>query len=218
MRNQKRRFYEKSLEILKSIRILAETPHWIAVEKPPGWTVEPHPRYPSLVAWWRRERNDAFVGVVHRLDRPVSGIVLLAKKRSALRHLNDQFARRRVQKFYEARTTAAPPAPRGKLQHFLRKNQPERRAELTTEALGKRAELRYRLLDETDGVYRLEVTLLTGRFHQIRAQLAAAGAPILGDVTYGGADGFAPDAIALRAVKLVFTDPATQERRVLKLE
>ena len=199
------------------IRILEETTHWIAVEKPAGWTVERHPRHPSLEGWWARTRGDAFLGVVHRLDRPVSGIVLMAKKRSTLKELNEQFARRRVQKFYEARTTQPPPAQRGKLEHTLRKNSETRLAEIVTSGSGKRAELRYRLLDEVDGIYRLEIVLLTGRFHQIRAQLATAGMPILGDVAYGG-DAWAEEAaIALRAVKLVFSDPVTGERKTLRL-
>ena len=201
--------------------IIAETPSWIALDKPANWIVERHPHHPSLENWLLevhlRAHKKPFVGIVHRLDRPVSGIVLVAKKRSTLKVLNEQFANRRIQKFYEATTDHRPAQNSGKLLHHLRRSATSRAAEVTTEQLGKRAELRYRLLAKIKGHYKLEIVLLTGRYHQIRTQLSAAGMPILNDELYGGTPVSGKLGIALRAVKLVFTDPETEARRTLKI-
>ena len=203
--------------------LLTEHRSWVAVHKPAGMLVEKHPAFPSVEAWLEQHllhtgSRKPFVGVVHRLDRPVSGVLLLAKKRSSLKFLNDQFARKRVQKFYRATVSQLPEPREGKLLHFLKKDARLKRAVVVGSASGAaRSELRYRFLQENEFGYELEILPLSGRYHQIRAQLSAAGFPILGDEKYGGSPWNEPGAIALRAQRLIFTDPETQERTTVSL-
>lgn len=197
--------------------VLVETSAWIAVDKPAGILVERHSEFASVEAWvanYLTTRNrKPFVGIVHRLDRPVGGVLLLAKKKSVLKLLNEQFARKRVQKFYRATVGNMPEPAEGKLLHFLKKDNRLRRAVVTTAAGGGvRSELRYRLLEATDRGYELEILPLSGRYHQIRAQLSAIGCPIVGDEKYGGPAWSQPDAIALRAQRIIFTDPVSGKR------
>jgi len=160
---------------------------------------------------WRRPRSPKlpFVGIVHRLDRPVSGCLLLAKNKSTLRLLNKAFEDKRVKKTYVALTDAALPAEKGTLKHYLARDKFGRKAIASSRPLpnAKESILEYRLLQKTDGGYLYEITPITGRFHQIRVQLATAGAPIVGDVTYGSERIYLPECICLHACRLVFPDP-----------
>jgi 23S rRNA pseudouridine1911/1915/1917 synthase len=199
--------------------ILFETPHLLAVNKPAGLLVERSLHgYASVEDWAAQYLGQAvrrpFVGIVHRLDRPVSGVLLLARKPSTLKQLNEQFRLRQVRKTYLAIVESAPPQAAGELLHWLLKDQKNKRAEVVApqHKSAFECQLRYRLLAESAARYLLEVEPFTGKFHQIRVQLAAAGCPILGDVKYGGHAIEQQDAIALHAWKLEFSLPPSGEK------
>ena len=200
-------------------RILFETPHLLALDKPAGLSVERDPHgHASLEQWVhdelsKRYRNP-YVGIVHRLDRRVSGVMLVAKKRSALRKLNAQFAERRTTKIYHALVGQAPPKPAGRLQHYLDRDPRRKRAVAHAKKVAKtnkEAVLHYEILEQLPDGYLLEVRPVQGRFHQIRVQLAAAGCPIVGDELYGGRSWKHRDAIALHAAELRFRHPVTDK-------
>lgn len=194
--------------------ILQETRHWIAINKPASLNVEQLWDYPSVETKLKDYLESQgvkrpFVGVVHRLDRPVSGVLLLAKKKSALKHLNLQFANRQVKKEYWAITENKPARAKGELHHFIRKLQKEKSAEAFLENRKGTiaAHLRYEMMQETPLGYWLKVWPTTGKFHQIRVQLAAINCPIVGDQKYGAKLLDEQDKIALHAAKLTFHDP-----------
>lgn len=161
--------------------------------------------------------GEVYAQHIHRLDRPVSGIVLFTKDRTVLKNLNEQFAERKVKKFYRA-ITPAPTIPQsGILEHWHRKE--KKRAVLydTPIEYAEKAILHYEIssLDTNHALWNIE--LHTGKFHQIRAQLANAGCPIVGDVLYGSTEQYLPDAIALEAYKLIFNHPVAQHEMVMEI-
>ena len=201
---------------MPSPSILHETPHLIAIDKPAGMSVEKSPHgYPSVEQWVidtlsKRYRNP-YVGIVHRLDRKTSGVLLVAKKISALRKLNAQFAERQTKKIYHALVDTPPPRSEGRLQHYLGRN-PQRRQATVSDKKGpntKEAVLTYRTLETHDKSTLLEIRPIHGRFHQIRAQLAHIGCPIQGDALYGSTRSFGKEAIALHAAELHFRHPVS---------
>lgn len=205
--------------------ILLETTQWLVVRKPAGMAVERQLHgYPSVEEWaWQYVSAAAkkpFIGIVHRLDRPVSGVLLLAKKRAALKDLNLQFAERRTEKIYHAIVQHAPSPTAGTLTHWLMRDTEGKRAMVVREgaAGAARCELKYQLLKETPPGFLMEIKPVQGRFHQIRAQLAAAGMPIAGDALYGSELSYLPDAIALHAYSLRFRDPADGQWRTVTAE
>lgn len=198
------------------LQVLHEAPGYVAVSKPAGIATELHYDHDTVAAraqtLWQRPSSPqlAFVGIVHRLDRPVGGVLLLARNKSTLRFLNDAFAERKVRKTYVALTADPLPQTKGNLRHYLARDASNRRAVAYGEPGSKRTEsyLRYRLLGrEKGGHYRYEIQPVTGRFHQIRCQLAAAGAPIVGDMLYGSAVAVGEHLIRLHATALSFPDP-----------
>ncbi|MEM6963651.1 MAG: RNA pseudouridine synthase [Bacteroidota bacterium] len=156
--------------------------------------------------------------LVHRLDRPASGIVLLAKNKKSLAHLNAQFQNRSIQKTYLAVVKNHPPEPTGHLVHFLRKNQKQNRSFATKEEVkySKKAELQYEVISAIDNYHLLKIDLMTGRHHQIRAQLAAINCPIKGDDKYGFKRSNKDRSIHLHAWQLAFRHPVTDERVTLQ--
>ncbi len=168
----------------------------------------------SLVAQYLSQTSKKpFVGIAHRIDRVTSGLVLVAKKKSTLKWLNEQFSTRQIQKTYLAATEKTPPTPQGKLKHWLEKDLLHKRA-ITWDQPGKSRQeslLEYRFLRQLYGQNALlEIQPLAGRFHQIRAQLGAIGCPIIGDEKYGAKTVYQPDGIQLHAWKLRFR-PAPDE-------
>ncbi len=151
--------------------------------------------------------------VIHRLDRPATGVVLFAKTHGALVSLNEQFKNRQVQKTYLAVVKDAPPDAEGTLVHYLRKNAKDNRSIATTDEApnSKRAELHYKLLGSSDNYHLLEIQLITGRHHQIRAQLSAIGCPVKGDTKYGFKRSNPDHSIHLHAWKLRFLHPVSNE-------
>jgi len=156
--------------------------------------------------------------LIHRLDRPASGLVLFAKNKRALAHLNLQFQNREVQKTYLAVVKNQPPKPEDTLTHFLRKQHQKNRSSLVKEKStgAKKASLKYKVIDKIDNYFLLEVDLITGRHHQIRAQLAAIDCPIKGDVKYGFRRGNRDRSIHLHAWKLRFQHPGNGEEVLLE--
>ncbi|THH40326.1 RluA family pseudouridine synthase [Neolewinella litorea] len=201
------------------LNILMEGPGWSVIDKPAGIATERHFQYDTVEAraqeLWSRPnaKKPGFVGIVHRLDRATSGALVLARNKSTLVRLNEAFAARQATKVYWAVTDRPLPESKGRLRHYLIRNPNNKLAVASTRPVpgGKEATLEYRLLREEKGLYLYEVRPQTGRFHQIRCQLAAAGAPIVGDHAYGSVRPFREHCIALHARILGFPDPKTGE-------
>ena len=195
--------------------IIQEGPGWVAVNKPAGIATEKHFQYDTVEAraqvQWKREnaRKPPFVGIVHRLDRVTSGVLLLARNKSTLVRLNAAFADGHTDKTYLAVTDRALPRPVGELRGFLGRDVTRKRATVSDRPVpgARQAVLTYRLLGESGELFTYEVTPTTGRFHQIRAQLAAAGAPVAGDHAYGSLWPVGDHRIALHARTLQFPEP-----------
>ncbi|MBT1685475.1 RluA family pseudouridine synthase [Dawidia soli] len=197
--------------------LLYEDEHILVLYKPAGLMVEPDRNgHPNLLHQVRRylkslvpKGEPVYAQHLHRLDRPVSGIVLFARRREVLHTLSDQFAQRTVKKYYQALTSHAPTEPAGTLVHWHRKEKKKAVIE-NVEAPGMEpVRLDYSVKPYGDDRFLWDITLHTGKFHQIRAQLAHVGCPIIGDSLYGAALAFKPDAIALHACRLQFTHPVT---------
>jgi 23S rRNA pseudouridine1911/1915/1917 synthase len=160
-----------------------------------------------------KKPGDVFLGVVHRLDRPVSGVMLYARTSKALSRLNELFKTRQVKKIYLAIVKDRPPEDEATINHFLKKNESQNKTYVyDTEVNGsKEASLTYRLKGRSEKYYLLEVELHSGRHHQIRAQLAKIGCPIKGDLKYGFARSNEDGGISLFARKLEFIHPVKKE-------
>jgi 23S rRNA pseudouridine1911/1915/1917 synthase len=157
--------------------------------------------------------GDVFLGVVHRLDRPTTGIIVFAKTSKALTRLNESFKNRETQKTYWAIVKNLPPKENDTLIHFLKRNPKNNTSKAHSNEVpeSKKAILDYYIIKKLDNYFALEIKLHTGRHHQIRAQLAAIGCPIKGDLKYGF-DRSNPDGgIHLHARKLALTHPVTKE-------
>lgn len=157
--------------------------------------------------------GDVFLGVVHRLDRPVSGCVVYARTSKALSRLSELFRTREVRKTYWAIVSERPPAEEGTLSNYLKKNEPQNKSYVYEKEVkgSKLAELSYRVLSRSEKYYLIEVDLLTGRHHQIRAQLAAAGCPIKGDLKYGSKRSNEGGGISLHSRRISFVHPVKNE-------
>ena len=160
-----------------------------------------------------KSKPKPFVGVIHRLDRVTSGILIFAKKKSVLVAFNQLFASRKVQKTYLAIVKNKPPKDKDTLVNFLFKNKHEKRADIVSgkSKNGQECILSYALIGENDSNYLLEVKPKTGRFHQIRAQLAHIGLPIVGDKKYGSDQIYLPLSIGLHACKLSYNEANRQK-------
>lgn len=152
--------------------------------------------------------------LVHRLDRPASGIVLLAKNKNALADLNRQFSDRQVQKTYLAVVSRQALNEQGQLRHYLKKNARRNRSDAFDREVpgSKEGRLDYQVIGHIDHYQLLRIELLTGRHHQIRAQLAAIGLPVKGDVKYGARRRNPDRSIHLHAWRLAFQHPISGDR------
>ena len=158
--------------------------------------------------------GNVFLGVVHRLDRPVSGLVVFARTSKALSRLNEMFRNGEVHKTYWAITKNMPAIEEGRLEHWLVPNEKQNKSyAYTKEKPGaKKAVLEYKMIGRTDNYSLLEVRLLTGRHHQIRCQLAAMGCPIKGDLKYGAQRSNPDGSISLLSHRVEFVHPVSKER------
>ena len=157
--------------------------------------------------------GNVFIGVTHRLDRPVSGLVVFAKTSKALGRLNEMFRVGEVKKTYWAIVKNMPPEPEGELVHYLVRNEKQNKSyAYDSEKPGsKKAILYYRLIGRSDNYCLLEVDLKTGRHHQIRCQLAKMGCPIRGDLKYGFPRSNPDGSICLHARRVRFVHPVSKE-------
>lgn len=157
--------------------------------------------------------GNVFIGVTHRLDRPVSGLVLFAKTSKALSRINEMFRTGNIHKVYWAIVKNRPPAEEGELIHWLTRNEKQNKSYAYDHEvpLSKKAMLRYRVLSRSENYYLLEITLLTGRHHQIRCQLAKINCSIKGDLKYGFARSNPDGGISLHSRFLSFTHPVTKK-------
>lgn len=208
---------------LEHVRVLYEDNHLLVLSKPACVpTVPDSSKDMSLLDWaktylkkTRSKTGNVFLGVVHRLDRPVSGVVCFAITSKAASRLFDQLRTHRMSKTYLALTDRKPPSEHGVLKHIIKKNNAKNIVKVispgSTETGGKFAQASWALLEDEDGIYLLELKPETGRPHQLRVQCAAMGCPLLGDLKYG-AEVPLPDAsIGLHAYKLEFLHPVRKE-------
>jgi 23S rRNA pseudouridine1911/1915/1917 synthase len=158
-----------------------------------------------------------FCGVVHRLDRPVAGLVVFAKTSKALTRLNEMFRNGQVHKTYWAITRNCPPKPADELRHYITTTEQNNKsyASTTPKSGAKEARLRYRLIASSERYHLLEVELLTGRKHQIRVQLSSIGCPIKGDLKYGDKRSNPDGSISLLARHIEFIHPVSKQPIVL---
>jgi 23S rRNA pseudouridine1911/1915/1917 synthase len=159
-----------------------------------------------------------FLGLVHRLDRPVSGVVVLARTSKALERMNALFRNKQTRKVYWAIVKNKPPSDEETLKHWLRKDEAKNRTTaFKKETEGTQyAELDYRVINKEAGYWLLEVSPLTGRPHQIRVQLSSMGTPICGDIKYGDSDANEDGSICLHAKELTFEHPVRKEPLTIK--
>lgn len=206
---------------VSELQVLYEDNHLIAVNKRPGDIVqgdktgdEPLSEIVKRYIGSKYQKPGAvFLGTIHRIDRPVSGVVLFARTSKALERMNEQFRSREVQKTYWAVTQQIPNPVEGKLVHYLLKKESLNKsfASLQETQGSSRCELDYRVLASTERYTLLQVLPLTGRHHQIRVQLSAIGCPIKGDLKYGAKRSNPDGSIHLHARKLEFLHPVTKE-------
>ena len=207
-----------------SDRIIFIDNHLIAVTKPAGLLTQPDRNTDeSLIdqtRQWIKEKynkpNNIFLGLVHRLDRNVSGVVLFARTSKAASRLSKQFREGTPKKHYRAIVLGKLKEEHTTLVHYLRKEKSLRATVFPRETpTAKRSELSYEVINSLEKKSLLEVSLSTGRFHQIRAQMAFIGHPIIGDVKYGAPEPLPNQEIALYAHKLVFSHPVSNEEITL---
>ena len=211
----------KIISTKDNLQVLFEDNHLIIVNKRVGDIVQGDKTgdvpLSEVVKDYIKEKYDkpgnVFLGVVHRLDRPTTGIVAFARTSKALTRMNELFSSRAAQKTYWAIVKSRPSKTEDILVHYLKRNPQNNTSKAYIKEVpdSKKASLDYKIIKELERYVALEINLHTGRHHQIRAQLAAIGFPIKGDLKYGF-DRSNPDGgIHLHARKLVFTHPVTKE-------
>ncbi|WP_339887050.1 RluA family pseudouridine synthase [uncultured Flavobacterium sp.] len=211
----------KIISTKDNLQILHEDNHIIVINKRVGDIVQgdktgDKPLSEVVKEYIKDKYNkpgEVYLGVVHRLDRPTTGIIVFAKTSKALTRLNESFKNRETQKTYWAVVKNFPPKEKDTLIHFLKRNPKNNTSKAHTKEVpeSKKASLDYSVIKKLDNYFTLEINLHTGRHHQIRAQLTAIGCPIKGDLKYGF-DRSNPDGgIHLHARKLVLTHPVTKE-------
>ncbi len=156
--------------------------------------------------------GNVFLGVVHRLDRPVAGLVVFARTSKALSRLNEMFRKGEVHKTYWAITKKAPAEPEGTLVNWIVRNEKQNKSYVYDKEVpnAKRAELKYRVIAHTENYHLIEVNLLTGRHHQIRCQLAHMGCVIKGDLKYGAPRSNPDGSISLLSHEVTFIHPVSK--------
>jgi 23S rRNA pseudouridine1911/1915/1917 synthase len=202
-------------------QIVYEDNHIIVVDKQPSQIVQgdktgDEPLSESLKQYLKQKFNkpgNVFLGVVHRLDRPVSGLVVFSRTSKALARLNKQIADKSIKKTYWAVVRNRPKTESGQLIHYLAKDEKKNKSFVVsaTRKDAKQAVLDYRLIGGSDTYYLLEIMLQTGRHHQIRVQLSKMGCPIKGDLKYGYPRSNETAFIHLHARQLEFTHPVSKQ-------
>ena len=201
--------------------VLYEDNHIIAVNKTNSEIVQgdktgDEPLSETLKKYLKEKYNkpgEVFLGVTHRLDRPVSGVVIFAKTSKALTRLNEMFRNQEVKKTYWAIVKDRPAETEGRLEHYLVRNEKQNKSVAHTKIVpnAKKATLSYKLISHSDNYFLLEVQLETGRHHQIRCQLAKMGCPIKGDLKYGFPRSNPNGGISLHARYVEFVHPVSKQ-------
>nr|WP_321412532.1 RluA family pseudouridine synthase [uncultured Allomuricauda sp.] len=204
-----------------TLQVLYEDNHLIVVNKRVGDIVQgdktgDDPLSEVVKEYIKEKYNkpgNVYLGVVHRLDRPTSGIVMFAKTSKALPRLNKMFAQGETKKIYWAVVKNAPPQESDTLTHWLVRNPKQNKSYANSKEVSnsKKAELDYKIIKKLDNYYLLEIDLKTGRHHQIRAQLAAIGCTIKGDLKYGAERSNKDGGIHLHARSLIIVHPVQKE-------
>lgn len=209
------------------MKILYEDNHLIAVRKRVGDIVQGDKTgdvpLSDMVKNFLKDKyqkpGNVYLGVVHRLDRPVSGVVLFAKTSKALPRLNKMFAEHKgVKKTYLAIVANKPSQPQGTLTHWLTRNEKQNTARAYDREVpgSKKAVLDYRLIAQSERYFLLEIELHTGRHHQIRCQLSKMGCPIRGDLKYGAPRSNPDGGISLHAWRLELEHPVSHQNIVIE--
>ena len=212
----------KQLSNIDNLIVLYEDNHIIAVNKRVGDIVQgdktgDNPLSEIVKSFLKKKYNklnNVFLGVVHRIDRPTSGVVIFAKTSKSLKRLNNMIKNSEIEKFYWAITKNKPEKRNDTLVHWLKKNPKNNKSthfKKETEN-SKKAILHYKIIKELKNYYLLEVLLETGRHHQIRTQLSAIGCPIKGDLKYGYERSNKYGGICLHAKKISFSHPVTKKK------
>jgi 23S rRNA pseudouridine1911/1915/1917 synthase len=207
------------------IKILYEDNHLIAVFKPAGVLVQPDiskkiclmDEVKKYLKKKYNKKGKVFLGLLHRIDQPVSGVVLFAKTSKGASRLSEQFRNNEIEKVYKATVVGKVEKKQGVLIDYIIKDEERKKAMISDQKNGKRAELHYKVVSSNDKCSFLEIKIKTGRFHQIRVQLSSTGHPIVGDVKYG-APFFLPDkSIALCAASLSFKTAVSKEKKTISV-
>ena len=207
------------------LEVIHENNDYIVVNKAAGLISEKSP-YEAVTVETQvfnhllKQKRKPYIGIIHRLDRVTSGVLILAKKKSILVDFNNLFSSRKVQKTYLAIVKNKPSKNKGNLVDFLVKNTKEKRAEIvqikSKDSLN--CMLSYQVMGKNDFGYLLEIKPKTGRFHQIRAQLANIGLPIIGDAKYGSDQEYLPLSICLHAWKLTYEVSGSKESHTFEAQ
>lgn len=210
------------------MEIVYEDNHIIIVNKAAGEIVQGDKTgdtpLSELVKQYIKEKynkpGEVFLGVVHRLDRPVSGLVMFARTSKALSRLNKMFQEGSVHKTYWALVKNRPQEDEAELVHYLVRNEKQNKSYAYEKEVphSKRAVLHYKLIDRTDHYFLLEITLKTGRHHQIRCQLAKIGCPIKGDLKYGAQRSNRDGSISLQSHAIEFEHPVSHAHTAIHLD
>ena len=206
------------------LEVLYEDNHLIAVNKKSGDIVQGDktrdtPLSDFVKAYIKKKykkSGNVYLGIIHRLDRPTSGIVLFARTSKSLVRMNDQFRKKEIKKTYWAVVENPPPKEKGILEHYLKKNQKQNKSYVNKGNGSKHSILEYKLLSKLNNYYHLEIQPKTGRHHQIRVQLSEIGCVIKGDLKYGAKRSNKDASIHLLAQKLEFIHPVKKEKIVLQ--
>lgn len=212
----------KEISTKENLKILYEDNHIIVVNKRVGDIVQgdktgDKPLSDVVKEYIKEKHNkpgEVFLGVVHRLDRPTSGIVLFAKTSKALTRFNEMFKNHDLQKIYWALVKNKPEQNEAKLVHYLKRNTKNNTSKAHKNEVpdSKKAILEYKIMKSLDNYHLLEIELHTGRHHQIRSQFSAIGSPIKGDLKYGFDRSNPNGGINLHARKLSFIHPVSKEK------
>ena len=213
---------DKTISTPQNLQVLHEDNHLIIVNKHPGDIVQGDktgdvPLSEVVKEYLKIKYNkpgNVYLGVVHRLDRPTSGIVLFAKTSKALPRLNKLFKEKDAKKTYWAIVKNAPPKQEDTLVHFMKRNSKQNKsyAHIKEVPESKKAILEYRVIKQLNNYFLLEIDLQTGRHHQIRSQMSSIGSPIKGDLKYGFDRSNKDGSIHLHARKLEFEHPVKKEK------
>lgn len=217
---------KKEVSTAKNLEVLYEDNHIIVVNKRPGDIVQgdktgDKPLSEVVKEYLKEKYNkpgNVYLGVVHRLDRPTSGVVLFARTSKALPRLNKLFKEKQTKKTYWAVVQPAPPKQQDRLEHWMKRNAKQNKSYAHKNEVpdSKKAILTYRTLKELDRYTLLEIDLETGRHHQIRSQLSAIGSPIKGDLKYGAPRSNKDASIHLHAGRLELVHPVKKTPLVIE--